>query len=66
MNYIMRKKEDKKQRNRRYYLHRCVKKLDGVSIQARKRTVCVPCNIELTEKLKELQGLKYNIQTEIT
>lgn len=61
----MSKTAKRKQQNRRYYLHRCVKKLDGVTVKSRKRTVYVPYDIELSEKLKELQQFNYNIQTEI-
>ncbi|MEQ3500634.1 hypothetical protein ABMY20_12825 [Tenacibaculum sp. SSH1-16] len=55
----------KSKANRRYYLHRCVKRIKGVTVKARQRTVLVPFDLELTDKLKELQNLNYSIQTEI-
>lgn len=55
----------KSKANRRCYLHRCVKKIKGVTVKARQRTVLVPFDLELTDKLKELQNLNYSIQTEI-
>lgn len=55
----------KKQNNRRYYLHRCLKKLKNVSVKAKKRTIYMPFDMERTDKMKELQQLNYSIQTEI-
>lgn len=60
-------KETKQQRNRRYYIHRVLKKQPNVTVQARQRIVNVPYDLDLAQypKIKELQQAHYNIQTTI-
>ncbi len=59
--------ETKKQRNRRYYIHRVLKKVPGVLIIAREKTITVPYSFSLEDnpKAKELEKLGYNIQLTI-
>lgn len=59
-------KETKKQRRRRYYLHRVLRK-KKFEVLAREKTVNVPYDINLQghPKIIELQQLNYNIQTTI-
>jgi hypothetical protein len=53
--------EDKK----RYYLHRSLKKIEGVSVRSRIRTIHIPYTLTDDPRIKELLDFKYNIQTEI-
>ncbi|GEM58409.1 hypothetical protein FC1_16470 [Flavobacterium columnare NBRC 100251 = ATCC 23463] len=50
--------------NRRYYLHKCLKKL-GVRVKARKKTIYIDPELTENVKVKELLKYNYTIQTEI-
>lgn len=55
-----------KEVNRRYYLHRTVKRLKNVRVNSKDKTVFIPFNRDLTPKIKELRDqYNYSIQTEI-
>ncbi|MFK7059541.1 hypothetical protein V3Q90_05320 [Flavobacterium oreochromis] len=52
--------------NRRYYLHRAVKKQFNARVSPRKKLVYIAYNLIEEDKVKELQTkFNYTIQTEI-
>lgn len=60
-------KESQKQRNRRYYIHRVLKRNEAIEVRAREKTINIPFDLDIQcyPKIKELQELHYNIQTTI-
>ena len=53
-------------KNRRYYLHRVIKKTKNVVVNPKNKTVYIPFDLELSPKITELRDTyNYSIQTEI-